>query len=91
VFNQHYGHRALLLNITPKDLEIIYRSQILENDFDMEYCIDTLATPLEVYVPLDISYDIYKEYAQNCLDLLKENSKRIIYKRHDMELQNELT
>lgn len=29
----------------------------------MEYCIDTLATPLEVYVPLDISYDIYKEYA----------------------------
>jgi len=25
IFNQHYGHKALCLNITPKDLEIIYR------------------------------------------------------------------
>ena len=53
----------MILNITPKDLEIIYRSQILENDFDMEYCIDTGSTPLEIYVPLDFNYDLYKEYA----------------------------
>ena len=42
LFNTHYGHRALMLNITPKDLEIVYRNTILENDFDMEYCIDTI-------------------------------------------------
>jgi hypothetical protein len=29
----------------------------------MEYCIDTVATPLEIYVPQDLSYDIFKEYA----------------------------
>ena len=89
IFNQHYGSRALVLQITPKDLEIIYRAQVLENDFDMEYCIDTIQTPLQVYVPLDISYDIYKEYAQNCLNLVKDFKKnsRVYYsERHDMEL-----
>lgn len=55
----------------------------------MEYCIDTLSCPLEIYVPLDISYDLYKEYAQNCLNLLKEHNGTIS-KRHDLELQNEL-
>jgi len=51
----------------------------------MEYCIDTLSWPLEVYVPLDISYDLYKEYAQNCLNLIK-NHDGTMSKRHDMEL-----
>jgi hypothetical protein len=55
----------------------------------MEYCIDTIATPLEVYVPLDISYDLYKDMAQNCMNLVKENTKHFS-QRHDMELQNEL-
>lgn len=62
---------------------------MLENDFDMEYCIDTLTSPLEVYVPLDISYDLYKEYAQNCINLLKDKPQTLS-KWHDMELQNEL-
>ena len=55
----------------------------------MEYCIDTIQTPLEIYVPLDISYEIYKEYATNCLALVKDR-KRTFSERHDMELQNEL-
>ena len=75
--------------MTPKDLEIIYRSQILENDFDMEYCIDTLQSPLEIYVPLDISYDLYKDYATHCMNQVKDQ-KRQILKRHDAQMQNEL-
>ncbi len=61
----------------------------MENDFDMEYCIDSLSWPLEIYVPLDISYDLYKEYAQNCLNLIKDHNGTMS-KRHDLELQNEL-
>ena len=93
IFQQHYSNKALVLQIQPKDLEVIYRSTVLENDFDMEYCIDTIQTPLQVYVPVDISYDVYKEYAANCLALVKDIGKkcgRSYSERHDMELQNEM-
>ncbi len=55
----------------------------------MEYCIDTLQSPLEIYVPLDISYDLYKDYATHCMNQVKEQ-KRQILKRHDAQMQNEL-
>lgn len=42
LFNQHYAHKAMSLKINPRDLEVIYRQSILENEFDMEYCIDTV-------------------------------------------------
>ena len=40
-------------------------------------------------MPLDISYDTYKDMATSCMQLVK-GQPRNLSERHDLELQNEL-
>ena len=48
------------------DLEVLYGNEILDNSHDIEYCINTVESPLVVYVPKDIDYAEFKYQAKFC-------------------------
>ena len=56
VFNDHLSNRAAELNITEKDLEIVYKGKMLDEEYEVEYCTNTDQHPLIVYAPIDMDY-----------------------------------
>ena len=60
------------------DLEVLYGNEILDNSHDIEYCINTVESPLVVYVPKDIDYAEFKYQAKFCQDKIVE------LKRHSL-------
>jgi hypothetical protein len=69
VFSKHYLNTNRLKELanvnaehtlTDKDLYVLYREEILGDDFEIEYCLNTHLEPLIVYVPADIDYAEFK-------------------------------
>ena len=77
IFHAHFisTKMASEKNITQKDLEVLHDGDILDDDFDIEYCINTHENPLVVYVPGDIDYAEFKYQAKFCADKVQEMRK----------------
>lgn len=54
IFNRNFMGK-LDLTISDKDLEILHKSEIMDNDDDLEYCITTKDYPLIVYIPTELT------------------------------------
>ena len=77
IFHAHFISTKLASekNITQKDLEVLHDGEILDDDLDIEYCIDTQENPLVVYVPGDIDYAEFKYQARFCHEKIMEMRK----------------
>jgi len=61
--------------LTDKDLYVLHKEEILADDFEIEYCLNTQYEPLIVYVPQDIDYAEFKLQAKYCCDRIADLRK----------------
>ena len=97
IFDLHYKQTGLASdkNIQLCDLEIIHNGEILGDQAEIEYCINTETNPLVVYVPMDIDYAEFKYQARFCSDKiadLKKHSREAVETKQGryLDLQLEL-
>ena len=57
--------------LTDRDLEVLYKGNILDNDDEMEYCFTHSTNPLIVYVPTDLTNEEFKEYTKLAISNLE--------------------